>query len=218
MLITGKQWILLINQQIVSLQHQISQDSVSMSEVSTCSSKVFLFYTWSHSDLGQHSDLIYCFSSVYCKQLCRLYRDLASRAAVSLVEHLDLWQVSDFQQHIKSLNPVLSPPSLASLSLFLPPFFPLPWHGNKLAVIYFSCVALLAAAIFFSLSPASKLLCQWLTWCPGPEGEEGKPSQSSCTSTPTQAKSSSREARATLISTSVIYWPAWMSCTSSPVV
>lgn len=69
--------------------------------------KVFICHTWSYSEKGYSSDLIYCFSSVYCQQLWRLYSDSAGRAAVALAEHLDLWQVSDFQQHVKSLNPVL---------------------------------------------------------------------------------------------------------------
>lgn len=100
--------------------------------------------------MGYYFDLIYCFSSVYCKQLCRLYEDLADRAAVALVEHLDLWQVSDFQLHIKSLNPVPTPPP-RSLFLYLFPFT--LCNANKLAVIYFSCVALVVTTIsFFRLS------------------------------------------------------------------
>ena len=56
------------------------------------------------------TDLIYCLSSGYCKQLSARYRDLAVGAAATLVEHFDFWQVSHFQQHIKSLNPVQFPP------------------------------------------------------------------------------------------------------------
>lgn len=122
-----------VNRQIVSLfpaaELISAKDSVSTSGVRRCTGKVFIFYTWSHTDIGQYSDLIYCFSSVYCKQLWRLYRDLASRAAVALVEHLDLWQVSDFQQHIKSLNPVLfsPPPFLLSVALSLFPLSHMTW-------------------------------------------------------------------------------------------
>lgn len=89
--------------------------SFTMLRVEASSGKAFMFHTWCHSDMGYYSDLIYCFSRVCCKQLWRLYRDLADRVAVALVEHLDLWQESDFQLHVKSQ---LFPFHYASFLLF----------------------------------------------------------------------------------------------------
>ena len=77
-------------------------------------------------------------------------------------------------------------------------------------MIYFSCVALLASAIFFFFlsSPASKHLCQWLAWCPGPEGGRSGNAARAAAHPPRPGRvlqsHCDGHASATLISTSVL--------------